>query len=80
MPASLLLWSAIATASARRRCGDELLARAWAARSAFIYAHRDLAATVAAANRLQNSVPAGEAADPLLDHADNVAFGGTRRT
>lgn len=55
---------------------DELLARAWAARSEFIYKHRDLAATIAAANRLQNSVPAGKPVI-LLDHADNVASGGT---
>jgi microcystin degradation protein MlrC len=55
---------------------DELLARAWAARSEFIYKHRDLAATISAANRLQNSVPAGKPVI-LLDHADNVASGGT---
>jgi microcystin degradation protein MlrC len=55
---------------------DALLARAWAARAEFVYRHRDLAATIAAANRLQNSVPAGRPVI-LLDHADNVASGGT---
>jgi microcystin degradation protein MlrC len=63
---------------APRACAvrDDLLARAWAARAEFVYRHRDLAATVAEANRLQNSVPAGRPVI-LLDHADNVASGGT---
>jgi microcystin degradation protein MlrC len=55
---------------------DQLLAAAWANRAEFVYAHRDLAATVAAAARLQNSIPSGRPAI-LLDHADNVASGGT---
>ena len=55
---------------------DRLLAAAWANRAEFVYAHRDLAATVAAAARLQNSIPSGRPAI-LLDHADNVASGGT---
>lgn len=55
---------------------DALLAKAWAERGEFVYAHRDLAATVAAASRLQNSIPQGRPA-VLLDHADNVASGGT---
>jgi microcystin degradation protein MlrC len=55
---------------------DDLLAQAWAARAAFVYAHRNLADTVAAANRLQNAIPTGRPV-VLLDHADNVASGGT---
>lgn len=55
---------------------DRLLARAWEARADFVYAHRDLAATVAEAKRLQNSIPTGRPV-VLLDHADNVASGGT---
>ncbi|MBL8700390.1 MAG: M81 family metallopeptidase [Alphaproteobacteria bacterium] len=55
---------------------DRLLARAWEARADFVYAHRDLAATVAEAKRLQNGIPPGRPV-VLLDHADNVASGGT---
>ncbi len=55
---------------------DELLARAWAARAEFVYRHRDLGATLDAAARLQNSIPRGRPV-VLLDHADNVASGGT---
>ena len=55
---------------------DSLLARAWAARAEFVYRHRDLAATLAEASRLQNAIPIGRPV-VLLDHADNVASGGT---
>ena len=62
--------------AAAEQVRDGLLAAAWANRAEFVYAHRDLAATVAAASRLQNSIPEGRPAI-LLDHADNVASGGT---
>jgi microcystin degradation protein MlrC len=55
---------------------DRLLAAAWERRADFVYGHRDLAATIAAASRLQNSIPRGRPV-VLLDHADNVASGGT---
>jgi microcystin degradation protein MlrC len=55
---------------------DRLLSAAWERRSDFVYAHRDLATTVAAASRLQNAIPRGRPV-VLLDHADNVGSGGT---
>jgi microcystin degradation protein MlrC len=55
---------------------DRLLAAAWERRADFVYGHRDLAATIAAASRLQNSIPRGRPV-VLLDHADNDASGGT---
>jgi microcystin degradation protein MlrC len=51
---------------------DRLLDRAWAAREAFIYRHRDLAETVAQAKSLADGPIV------LLDHADNCASGGTQ--
>lgn len=62
--------------SAAEAVRERLLGAAWDRRADFVYAHRDLAATVAAANRLQNSIPRGRPV-LLLDHADNVASGGT---
>jgi len=56
---------------------DALLAEAWNARSEFVYRGRDLAASIAEAKRLQNSIPAGRPV-VLLDHADNCASGGSQ--
>jgi microcystin degradation protein MlrC len=72
--------SAVAVADGDRAAAeaarDDLLARAWEARAEFVYAGRDLAATIAEAKRLENSIPTGRPV-VLLDHADNCASGGS---
>ncbi len=58
------------------RTRDVLLDEAWKRRAEFVYDGKPLAATVAAAGRLQNAIPIGKPV-LLLDHADNVGSGGT---
>jgi len=60
-----------------QRARDALLDAAWEKRAEFVYQGRPLAETVAAAGRLQNSIPLGKPV-LLLDHADNVGSGGTQ--
>jgi microcystin degradation protein MlrC len=66
-------------ALARRWC-DELLERAWSARAQFVYAAEPLARSIARAQALAASKPAGSGPIVLLDHCDNCASGGTMDT
>jgi microcystin degradation protein MlrC len=66
-------------ALARRWC-DELLAMAWAAREQFVYRIEPLADSMARAQALAASKPAGSGPVVLLDHSDNCASGGTMDT
>ncbi len=58
------------------RLRDDLLARAWDAREAFVYQLEPLAQSIARAQAL----PAGDGPVVLLDHYDNCASGGTMDT
>ncbi len=58
------------------RLRDDLLARAWNAREAFVYQLEPLAQSIARAQAL----PAGDGPVVLLDHYDNCASGGTMDT
>jgi len=55
-----------------RACSDRLLAQTWDQRPAFVYQHRPLADTVAAAKEITDGPVM------LLDHADNCGSGGTQ--
>jgi microcystin degradation protein MlrC len=61
------------------RLRDELLARAWSERAAFIYHIEPLAQSVARAKAMPPPGP-GEGPIVLLDHYDNAASGGTMDT
>jgi len=58
------------------RLRDDLLARAWNAREAFVYQLEPLAQSIARAQAL----PEGDGPVVLLDHYDNCASGGTMDT
>ncbi len=58
------------------RLRDDLLARAWDAREAFVYQLEPLAQSIARAQAL----PEGDGPVVLLDHYDNCASGGTMDT
>jgi len=55
-----------------RDCRDRLLAQAWDQRAAFVYRHRPLTDSVAAAKAITDGPVV------LLDHADNCGSGGTQ--
>jgi microcystin degradation protein MlrC len=61
------------------RLRDELLARAWSERAAFVYHLEPLAQSVARAKAMPRPGP-GEGPIVLLDHYDNAASGGTMDT
>ena len=66
-------------ALARRWC-DELLALAWAERTAFVYRIEPLADSMARAQQMAADMPEGSGPIVLLDHSDNCASGGTMDT
>jgi microcystin degradation protein MlrC len=66
-------------ALAQRWC-DELLERAWSARSKFVYRIEPLTESMARALALAAERPAGAGPVVLLDHSDNCASGGTMDT
>jgi microcystin degradation protein MlrC len=66
-------------ALARRWC-DELLDMAWRERAKFVYRIEPLADSIARAQALGETKPAGSGPVVLLDHSDNCASGGTMDT